>query len=124
MIERLGPGPELLAVVGEDDGRAGPALGQPPQEFVGRVRLVERDGVAERLGAREDLEQPAVVLGQVVAEDVVVGAAGALEVEVVEDRVLDAGLGDRRDQVLLPDPLGDPHPADPGAEESPRGRRE
>ena len=112
VVERLGPGAELLAVVGEDDRRPRPLVGEPPEVLIGRVRLLERDQVAEPLRAREDLEQPALVLGEVVAEEVVVGQPGALEVEVVEDGVLDPRLGQGRDQVLLPDPLGDPHPAD------------
>ena len=72
------------------------------------MRLAERDEVAEPLGAGEDLQEPAVVLGEVVAEEVRLGQAGALEVEVVEDGVLDPRLGQGRGQVLLPDPLGDP----------------
>ena len=76
----------------------GPALGQPPQELVGRVRLLERDRVAERLGAGEDLEQPAVVLGQVVAE------------EVVSPSSRRAGSGSRRGRCTRCPPRRSPRP--------------
>ncbi len=57
-----------------------------------------------------------MVLGQVVAEQVVVREAGAVEVEVVEEDVFDAGLGQVGGERLLPDPLGEPGAADVGTE--------
>src|SRR5271165_58605 len=111
MIKRFWPCAELLAIVGEDDGRSRPALGQAAEELVGGVRLLERDRVAEGFGARENLQQAALVLGEVVAKEVVAGDSRVLEMKVVEDCVFDASLGDGRDQMLLPDSLGHPHTA-------------
>ena len=117
MVISFRPGAELLAVVGEDDGGARPPLGQAAEKLVGGVGFLEGDRVPQGFGTGKDLEQGAFLFGEVVTKEIVAGYSRALEVEVVEDGVFNARLGDRRDEVLLPDPLGNPHAADLGWKE-------
>ncbi len=91
-------------------------LGHAFEEFISRVRLLKRDAVAQGLGRGEDLEEAPGIFGQVIAKDVAGTAGGLMEVVVVEDGVLDAGLAKRRDQGLLPHPLGQPHPSNASVE--------
>ncbi len=105
------PGSELLAIVGADDHRARPFVSDLAEIFERFVRFVPGHEVPHFLGVREDLEQPAVVFGQVVAEEFGLAETSALEVEVVEHGVLDSGLGQGRDEVLFPNPFGHPHAA-------------
>ena len=110
----LRPGAELLAVVAEDHHRVGVLLGQLGQVVDRLLRVGEGDRVAEPLAAGEDREHAALVFGQQVAGQFRLGQAGALEVEVVEHGVFDAGVDQVAGERLLPDPLGHPQAADRG----------
>src|SRR5256886_2831744 len=68
------------------------------------------------LADREDPEPEALVLGEVVASERVRVEPGQHEVAVVQEHVLDAGLGEHARQVRLPHALGEPHPARTHAE--------
>ena len=116
VLLRFRPGAELLAVVAEQADRPGPLLREPGQvadRFLGRG---EGDRVPQLLAAGEDAQHAAFVLGDQVALELRIGQAGHLEVEVVEDRVLDAGVDQVVGEGLLPDPFGNPHAADGRAE--------
>ncbi len=111
------PGSELLAVVAEtDDGRGDP-LGNVAEIIHRLLRLGKRNCVAELLAARENLEQPPLVFGEVIAVQLVVAEAGAFEMVVVEDRVFNSRAGHVGGKVLFPDTLRHPHAADLGTEE-------
>ena len=71
---------------------------------------MEGNGVSQRLTARENCQQLAVVLRQVGAVELVFHEAGVLEVEVIKDGVLHAGNGQIAGEGLLPNPLGHPQP--------------
>src|SRR5439155_25182768 len=58
---RLGPGTELLAVVGEDDDGIGVLARHPAQVTQGLFRVLEWYQVAHPFAAREDAQQSAVL---------------------------------------------------------------
>ncbi len=68
------------------------------------------DGVAQVFGGAEDLEGDPLLLGDVVAEEVLVLQPYVLEMGVIHDGVLDSRLGQGLGQVGLPDPLSQPGP--------------
>ena len=68
----------------------------------------ERDAVAQRLGDREQPDAAAVLLGAEMPAQLLYGLSGAQEVVVVDGDVFHAGVGERRDDAALPDPLGEP----------------
>ena len=112
-----GPGAELLSVVAEADDGRGDAVGNLAEIADRLLRLGEGDRVTELLAAGKNLQQPAFILGEVIAVKLLVAEAGTFEVMVVEDGVFDSRAGDVGGEVLLPDALGHPHAADLGAEE-------
>ena len=93
MVISVGPRPELLAVVATNN-RSAWMLGGDPAEFrVAFMRIAKRDQIAEPLGAGENFEEVAFVLGQIVAEELVRSEPGAFEMKVVKNRVFDSSLG-------------------------------
>ena len=80
------------------------------------VDLRERDPVAEALLGAEDRQNLALIVGRVRAPERLLRDRGGAEVSVVQDRPLVAGRDERRRQVGLPDPLGEPGTARPAAE--------
>ena len=122
VLERRRPAAELLAVVAHrPDALAG--LGRVVAEVADDVvDLRERDPVAEALLGAEDRQDLALVVGRVRAPERLLGDRGGPEVGVVEDRPLVAGRDERRRQVGLPDPLGEPGAARAAAEQPPARR--
>ena len=80
------------------------------------LRIGERNRVSQPLAAGKHREHAPFVLGQQVAGQLRVGQPGALEVEIVEDGVFDAGVDQVAGERLLPNPLGNPKAADRGAQ--------
>ncbi|MNS13223.1 hypothetical protein D3C72_448110 [compost metagenome] len=104
----VGPAAELFAVV-EEDGQARAVLGGVLRQVVDDlVRRLEGDHGPERLVDREEAQGRALLLGLVVAEQVVALETGGLEVGVVQDGVFHAGLGQGLGEVGLPDAAGQP----------------
>ena len=115
MLERGRPGAELLAVVAHHpDPVAG--LGRVVAQVADHVLdRPERNPVAQPLLRAEHREQVALVLGRVGAPKVLLGDRRRAEVLVVEDRPAVARGLERRRQVRLPDPLGQPGAERPAA---------
>ena len=109
MLFRVGPRSKLLAIIAEYDHRVG--------EAVGNVRANSRSSRAvRRTGSgtaaarcREDVQHAAVVFGQVVAVQLIGRQSGVLEVEIVQDRVLDARVHQIAGQRLFPHAFRHPH---------------
>src|SRR5262249_43196810 len=101
----------------KDDRRTRPFVGELLEKLVRGVRLLERNRVPQLFRAGEYLEQTAVVLGEVVAEELVIDQTSALEMKIVKDRVFNAGFRESRDEILLPNACGHPHSAHFGAED-------
>ena len=116
MLARAGPGAELLAIVAEDDHRAGTPLGDAAEVVDRILRRLERNRVAKLLAAGEHLQDQAVFFGDIVAVELLFAETGVFEVEVVEHGVLDPRADDVGRERLLPDPLRHPHAADLGAD--------
>lgn len=116
MLLRVGPGAKLFAIVAKDEDRVGKALRDATQIVDGLLRSLKGNEVAERLTAGKDGEEPAVILGDVVAVKLVFDQASIFEMEVVQNRVLHAGIGQVTGEGLLPDALGHPHPLDVGTQ--------
>ena len=106
------PDAELLAVVTEDGRAAG--LADRAEVAVEVGEGTERNEIAERLIDGENAQRAALVLRDVARMEV--PDPGVAKVLLVEQRVLDARLGQRSRQVGLPDPLGQPYAARPAAE--------
>ena len=104
-----GPATEFFAVVGQHE-EARP-LAAPPlaEEVNGSGGRLEGDQVAQLFADGKDVEGAALLLGAIVAVQLL--DAGILEMGVVHDGVMQPGGGDGARQVGLPDPLGQPHPA-------------
>ena len=111
-----GPGPELFTIVTTHNGRVGELVSEAAEILDRFVRILPGNGIAEFFAAWENLQQPAFFLSEVVAMHLVGGHAAVAKVEVVEQRVFDAGVGDVGGERLFPHTFGNPHPADASAE--------
>ena len=108
---RFRPGAEFFAVVAEDGDRVGLRFGHLGQIVDGRLRIGERNRVAQPLAAGEDRKHAAFVFGDQMARELLLGHAGAFEMEIVENRVFDAGIDQIAGEILLPNAFGNPHAA-------------
>src|SRR5450755_161237 len=105
----IGPTPELLAIVAHDDNAVAVERCQCAQSLDGLAHRSPGDGVAQCLAGRVYLQDAALVLGRVVAIEVLVLQPGAFEVHIVEDGPFDTCLANQAWQARLPDAFGDPH---------------
>ncbi len=111
VLVHLRPDAELLAIVGENDDGVGMARGHITEIGQRLVGIAVGHEIAQRLGGREDAQQPAIVFAEVIAEQLVILNARLTKVQIVENGVFHAGIGDVRQQILLPDTLRHPHAA-------------
>ena len=104
------PGAEFLAVIAEDDVRrlTRARIGDLPQLCNYVLDIAPRNGVSQALAAGEEPYALALVLGDVVAVELIVAHAGHAKVRVVDERPLHAGVGERCGKGRLPDAFGEP----------------
>ena len=110
MFFRLGPDAEFFAIVAKHHHRPGTPLCNPAQVIDRRLRLLKGNCVAQRLAAGKNRDDAAIVLGQVIAVELLFGQAGILEMKIVQDGILDSRLDQVARQGLFPDSFGHPHP--------------
>ena len=104
------PEAELLPVV-PHDGDLPPALARLfPQVLHHLFDGPPGNAVAQPFAGAEDLEGEPLLLGDVIAEEVLVLQAHVFEVGVVHDSVLDPRLGQGFGEVGFPHPFGQPEP--------------
>src|SRR5262245_51191086 len=97
----FGPNAKFFPVVAEHNDSTRAALGDATEVVDRGLRLLERNRVAERLAAGKDRNHAAIIFGQVVTVELLVGESGVLEVEVVEDRVFNVCGGKIGSERLL-----------------------
>ncbi len=107
---RVRPSAEFFAVVAEDGDRVRLHLSHLRQIVDRRLRIGERNRVSQPLAARENRHRSPFVLRDQMARKLLLGHAGAFEMEIVENRVLDAGIDQIAGEVLFPNAFGNPHP--------------
>ena len=118
VLFRAGPVAKFFAVVAKHDHGAWVCFGHRPQVIDRILGLLKRNHIPQSFAAGQHIEDLGVVLGHVVAVQLLAREPGILEVEVVEHRVADPRLDQIAGERLFPNALGDPHAADFCAEPS------
>ncbi len=103
-----GPHAEFFQVVAHGREAAGMVFRASAQKFDGVRGRAKRKQVAQRFQAGQNFYGVALILGEIVAEELVEFEAGAEKMIVVHQRVFDAGRRERRGQLRLPDAFGEP----------------
>src|SRR5579875_840020 len=107
MVEGAGPHTEFLAVIPhrKERRRFVETFAQDRQRL---LRITKRNGIAKRLKAGDQLQGQSGFFRQIGLVKFAGLKAGSQKMRVVQNRVFDARLDQRGNQILLPDALRDP----------------